>query len=425
MPRKRRGDRLYRKTKDGAYYGWFYDPGTGDRITVCTKTHDRELARTFLAKVERDAYAAHAAGRPAPHRASTGHTVAHALDYILTSGLNHVSPATLDCYATKAGHALRLLGGLDVNRVSMKDVQGYIETRKAEGAHSNTVYKELVVLRLALQQAHDLKLMRDDPRALFPKFSAGYVPRDRYLTREEAAALMRELGAHRLPWVLVAITTSGRLSEVERLRWELNVDLVNGWLLLPGTKTTLARRKVKMPKVLLDYLREHQRERGPVVEPWPNVRRDLAVACCRAGIPRVSPNDLRRTFASWLLQAGETSFVVAKMMGHSTTKMVDTIYGQLGDKTFEAAAEKFPEIILPELQEAGSASVAEPAPSERTRRTQRHSPDSTATRAFPPKISKAHQTLRSGGPEVPDEVCVPGGGIEPPTRGFSVPCSTD
>jgi len=159
-----------------------------------TRTRDRDLARSFLAKVERDAFAARPAGRPAPHRAATGHTVAHALDYILTSGLNHVSAATLDCYAKKAGHSLRLLGGLYVNRISMQDVQGYIDTRKVEGAHSNTIYKELVVLRLALQQAHDLKLMREDPRALFPKFSAGYVPRDRYLTREEAAALMRELG---------------------------------------------------------------------------------------------------------------------------------------------------------------------------------------------------------------------------------------
>jgi hypothetical protein len=139
MSRKRSGERLYRKKKGGTYYCWFYDPGTGERVTVCTKTRDRELARTFLNKIERDAYAAHAAGRPAPHRAFTGHTVAHALDYILTSGLNHVSAATLDCYAKKAGHSLRLLGHLDVNRISMEDVQGYIEQRKAEGAHTNTV----------------------------------------------------------------------------------------------------------------------------------------------------------------------------------------------------------------------------------------------------------------------------------------------
>jgi len=88
------------------------------------------------------------------------------------------------------------------------------------------------VLRLALRQAHDLKLMRDDPRGLIPRFSVGYAPRDRYLTADEVAALLRELGPHRIPWVLVAVSTSGPLSEVEQLRWEVDVDLAGGWLLL-------------------------------------------------------------------------------------------------------------------------------------------------------------------------------------------------
>ena len=37
---------------------------------------------------------------------------------------------------------------------------------------------------------------------------------------------------------------------------------------------------------------------------------------------------------------------------------------------------------------------------------------------------KAHQTLQPGGPDARAELCVPGAGIEPATRGFSVPCST-
>jgi hypothetical protein len=43
---------------------------------------------------------------------------------------------------------------------------------------------------------------------------------------------------------------------------------------------------------------------GPVVAPWLNARRDLIAACHRICIRPVTPNDLRRTFASWLKQRG-------------------------------------------------------------------------------------------------------------------------
>lgn len=43
---------------------------------------------------------------------------------------------------------------------------------------------------------------------------------------------------------------------------------------------------------------------GAMFTPWSNVRRDLHAACKRAGIAPCSPNDLRRTFADWLVEAG-------------------------------------------------------------------------------------------------------------------------
>jgi hypothetical protein len=42
----------------------------------------------------------------------------------------------------------------------------------------------------------------------------------------------------------------------------------------------------------------------------------------------VSLNDLRRSFATWHLEAGVSNVLVAKYLGHTTTEMVDRIYGR-------------------------------------------------------------------------------------------------
>ena len=66
----------------------------------------------------------------------------------------------------------------------------------------------------------------------------------------------------------------------------------------------------------------------PPFAPWPYVNRDLARACRAAKIPKVSPNDLRRTFASLLVQDGVPLDVVAKLLGHSSAAMVYRVYGR-------------------------------------------------------------------------------------------------
>lgn len=57
----------------------------------------------------------------------------------------------------------------------------------------------------------------------------------------------------------------------------------------------------------------------PVVRPWTNMVRDLSQACERAELPRCTANDLRRTFASWLIQGGVSNRIVADLIGHGTT----------------------------------------------------------------------------------------------------------
>jgi hypothetical protein len=81
---------------------------------------------------------------------------------------------------------------------------------------------------------------------------------------------------------------------------------------------------------LLRYALTHAEGEDPALFlPWQNVRRDLREACKRAGIPPCSPNDLRRTFATWLRAAGAPTDLIAPVMGHADTRMVERVYGRL------------------------------------------------------------------------------------------------
>ena len=124
----------------------------------------------------------------------------------------------------KAGHLLRLLGQIDGNALERDDVQTYVNKRLDEGAAGTTVSKELVTLRKALVLAHERKLMRPDPVTIIPKFRCRYVPRDRYRSEAEFAAVFHALPAQRRLGLLLAVYAGPRLSEIERLRWE-HIDL--------------------------------------------------------------------------------------------------------------------------------------------------------------------------------------------------------
>jgi integrase len=127
--------------------------------------------------------------------------------------------------------------------------------------------------------------------------------------------------------MLIALA-SPRRGELEKLQWE-HVDLVRGTIKVPKGKTK--SRVVPIHPYLRPWLEALHQGTGPVIEPWGNDKRELARACARAGVPRVTPNDLRRTFATWLKQSDVDSAVVAAMMGHSSTAMVDRVYGKLDE----------------------------------------------------------------------------------------------
>jgi len=281
-------------------------------------------------------------GQSASSQSAHGpYCVAHALSDLLTRGCLDNSPSTRSCYTQRAGHVLRILGETPLSSLHIDRVQSYLDQRLAENAARETIRKEICVLRRALDLAHKRGILATLPASLLPRFKTRYVPKKVWLTPPDFERLLASLPPARQTWLLAAVYTGGRLSELTALAWP-DVDFATGLIHLRGTKTERSDRLIPLHPRLAARLTAERRARGAVLAPWGSVRRDLAVSCRRVGVPVVTPNDLRRTFASWLVQAGESSYVVAQILGHSSSTMVERVYGRLAHHTMLSAVNKLP-----------------------------------------------------------------------------------
>jgi integrase len=169
-----------------------------------------------------------------------------------------------------------------------------------------------------------------------------YVPRDRWLTEVEYLALLDALPDHRRDYVRVAVYTGARKSELERLTWA-EVDLKGGWIRIPGKKTERARRHIPIEAPLRRALETMPHRKGPLLALWGDIGHELPEAAIRAGMRPVTTNDLRRTFTSWALQNGANPFEVARLLGHASTKMVETVYGHLAARNLVRVVRRLPD----------------------------------------------------------------------------------
>lgn len=103
----------------------------------------------------------------------------------------------------------------------------------------------------------------------------------------------------------------------------------------------------------------------------------------------MSTNDLRRTFGMWGRLSGQPLEYLAPMMGHSTTAMLQRVYGRLGPEELAQLAAECSRIVAAPVETVGSVGWMEWPGNEKPR----------GEAGF----------------------LVPGDGIEPPTRGFSIP----
>lgn len=231
--------------------------------------------------------------------------------------------------------------------------------RGGPGAANRT----LNVLSAILTFAVDRGMIAVNPARGVKKFSESH--RHRFLTTKEVMNLGETLKrANENPNAVAAIKfllfTGCRRNEALTLKWSY-VDFDRRLLNFPETKTGQQSRPLSAPALLLlqslprtsEYVFPSSTKEGHLIniqKPWDRIRR-------KAKLGDVRINDLRHSFASFSVQAGESLYVVGKVLGHKKASTTQR-YAHLDDDPVKVAADKTAAMLDALLSGKPTAQVA-------------------------------------------------------------------
>jgi len=243
---------------------------------------------------------------------------------------------------------LPALGRLRVEGVSRADVARLHHNLRHIPYQANRNI-EIVSKMFSLAELWGLRPDGSNPRRHIRKYAE--TKRERFLSAAELRCLgevLNEMAAERveLPSAIVAVRllvlTGCRLNEILKLRWE-HVDLDAGALRLPDSKTgaktvhlgdaaiamlSAIERRTSNPHVIAGTLPDR-----PLCDLQPFWQRVRA----RSGFKDVRIHDLRHTFASVAVAAGQGLPMIGKLLGHSQVQTTAR-YAHLAGDPVRAAA---------------------------------------------------------------------------------------
>lgn len=274
-------------------------------------------------------------------QASLAISLSDCLESFLDFKAGRIAAGTMDYY-TRKGAALVDVLGENTSLVSITPgaVDAYAQARRSHGVSDNTVSAEVALLIQALKLAkrrgeypHDVSVIR--PTDLHHSVVSG----ERALTLDELVRLSEKLSRPRARAVWAAAGLGLRPSELFGLRRsDVQKD---GMVRVRGTKTDESDRLVPKLSVFEPHLSTALKGKLPFTA-WVNSSRDLARAAARCK-PKMDPltlRDLRRSFATILLELGVDRDVVRRMLGHTTGRMLELHYGKPKPEALRGLAEE-------------------------------------------------------------------------------------
>jgi integrase len=372
MPRKPAPPRLYlRRRSDGASQWIILD--RGQQISTGAPEEDRSGAETALLEY---------LGRKHQPEFGDGHPARVAIADALSVYAEKHAPTTRRPDLI-AGAALKLdefFGGQPVATITATACQDYVRWRSGQAdarakngpgkrVAASTARRELVVLSAALRWCWKHGML-DRPMAVTLPPQGG--PRERHLTRSEAARLLAgalgwqlvegrwrrhryRINRHLARFILIGLYTGTRHDAILRLQWRANAD--GGWVDLaagvlyrkPAGAAESGKRRppLPIPPRLLPHLRRWRKLTARFLIEWQGggiasqERRAWARARDLAGLDRtITPHVLRHTCATWLLQRAVSVYDVAGVLGCSE-QVIRQTYGHHAKDHLRAAVAAF------------------------------------------------------------------------------------
>lgn len=338
-----------------------------------------ETARTKAAEILRDV----ALGQD-PHaqkiRRRADMTVAELVDHYLKEGPVDKPNKRASSWETDRSnlqrHAKPLLGRKRVNNVTMSDVASFqrdvaegksyadVRTKKRGRAivrgGPGTARRSVDTIAAMFNWARKRGLMETNPARDVEKFKTE--AKERFLTQEEMTTLFDTLqsmdrdGAvntlHVSAIRLLALTGC-RKSEIIGLRWH-EIDWNRRMIALPHLRSKTGAKRVPISSAAIAELNKIPRIEDHVFPAGKSgksphivgLQRSWEKVRARAKLSGVRLHDLRHTFASMAVDAGESLYVVQKALGHKRASTTER-YAHLRDDPVRAMVERLGDRIAP------------------------------------------------------------------------------
>lgn len=307
---------------------------------------------------------------PAPHN----YTVRVCCEDWLTSGLPGRDPKTIGKNRYVLEPLLAMIGNVRLRDLNVTDVDKALAALAAARSSSTVAMAHLALTRaITRAQAKNLVLRNVSALTGTPPGQEGRPSRSMTLAQATAlTAAARAAGPRTHAYVMLSLCTGVRTEEARALRWE-HVELGDPAAVPPrpasvavwrsvrvtgDTKTRTSRRTLALPELSVTALQALHDDTAP--EPGDlvfctatgqpldaaNVRRFFRAVCTTAGIgPGWTPRELRHTFVSLMSDSDVAVEEIARLVGHASSKVTETVYRHQLRPIMTTGAEKMDALL--------------------------------------------------------------------------------